>query len=767
VYGSLESLSLRYRALDALLKGLLPNENLQDVDSLLKIGKSRGIPMPEPDFQATNPEIFQNGPIPQTPPTPAPDSVRELHRTSNSQSPLRPTPKKIRDEKLVAAPHGVGHYVGPSSSLGFAAVVRKMVARTSSNPKFMLSRRQQKTSQAGFVRPSSIKGLEPPEHISPSPVDATPPPPHPQDGGVYLRLLDAEELQDQADTTFILPDRATADTLIQGFFDHVHSNYPLFHRTIFHLQYEAMLTSNKHPDESDPGWICTLCLIFVFGAQALEPFGKQAAAIQRRYLRIARSYVDHLVSTTSDLNIQALMLLQLYYHNAGERNASWMLLGCASRMAIALGMHREGANVGFDSLEQNIRKQIWWTVYVFEKNLCIILGRPSAIEDSEITITYPEEAIESSIGLPGLTAVTASLTRLAFRAKQQIYNPSDVRSPSDGDALTSLAKVLLQDFKVWYDSLPAHLRVGRNAVHVQQRRAVLLLDILYHHARALVTRPFLISRVNKQIDMVEQKDASQAHPNSMSDDAVRLADQCVADAHAVVAQGSHLYKEGLLNGMGWLDVYYIYQSCFIISLNFIPQLADIPESPENQARKAAVDEILTALATLPLAPTFRTLIQVGSQFASLVGAMRDPYSHLSRAFKPSITSNPIVGPATSTSQAYTAPSIAGANTETYHSQPPAQTTLGANVNRQDWMNATQIPWDFLGRTEYGQSQGFSREWYAVQSGTYDDMMFPTVVGGTFGQGYGQPFQYDGSTSGYGTGDEWVGTGTGASEGGFV
>jgi hypothetical protein len=673
----------------------------------------------------------------------------------------------------VHVPHGVGHYVGPSSSLGFAAIVRKMVARISPNPKFMLSRRQSKTMQANFVNSNGSKAMEVRDQHSPNPVDSTAAQ-CPQDGGLYMRILDAQEKDDQNEIVFTLPDRAMGDALIDAFFDHVHSNYPLFHRTMFHLRYESMWNTQTHPNESDPGWICVLCLIFVFGAQALDPYGKQAGATQKRYLKIARCYVDHLVSTTSLQNIQALMLLQLYYHNVGERNASWMLLGCASRMAIALGMHREGANVGFDSLEQNIRKQIWWTVYVFERNLCVILGRPSAIEEAEITITFPEEAIESSIGLPGLTAVTVSLTRLAFRAKQEIYNPSELRSPSDSaETVTSSARNLLHDLKVWYDSLPAHLRVTRNAVHIQQARAVLLLDIMYHHTRSLVTRPFLISRVNKQIDMVEQQNNSGPPQPTMSDEAVRLADQCVNDAHAVVVLGLRLLKEGIFNGTSWLDVYYLYQSCFVVCVNFIPQLADIPEPTEDTARKASVDEIYIAMRSRPLAATFRTFTQVGSQFASLVGALRNVpadamsnsnifselnFAQPSSASKNPLNALPITAPAFPVGQRHTT------HMETYHSQPPAQTSLGTSTNQQDWMNATQIPWDFLGRTTYGQAHGFSQEWYAVQAGTYDDMMFPTVVGGTFGQ---NPFQNEWGSNGFRMGDEWANGQVGVSKSGYI
>lgn len=37
---------MRYRALDALVKGLLPGEDVENVESLMKLGSDRGIGMP-------------------------------------------------------------------------------------------------------------------------------------------------------------------------------------------------------------------------------------------------------------------------------------------------------------------------------------------------------------------------------------------------------------------------------------------------------------------------------------------------------------------------------------------------------------------------------------------------------------------------------------------------------------------------------------------------------------------------------------------------
>lgn len=60
VYGSVETLSLRYRALDALVKGLFPTENVHDTETLFRIAAARNIPMPASD-DFTPADIFSGG----------------------------------------------------------------------------------------------------------------------------------------------------------------------------------------------------------------------------------------------------------------------------------------------------------------------------------------------------------------------------------------------------------------------------------------------------------------------------------------------------------------------------------------------------------------------------------------------------------------------------------------------------------------------------------------------------------------------------------
>jgi hypothetical protein len=59
VYGSVETLSLRYRALESLVKGLFPDENVQDTETLFKIATASNIAMPASD-DYTPADIFSN-----------------------------------------------------------------------------------------------------------------------------------------------------------------------------------------------------------------------------------------------------------------------------------------------------------------------------------------------------------------------------------------------------------------------------------------------------------------------------------------------------------------------------------------------------------------------------------------------------------------------------------------------------------------------------------------------------------------------------------
>ena len=55
-----------------------------------------------------------------------------------------------------------------------------------------------------------------------------------------------------------------------------------------------------------------------------------------------------------------------------------------------MGMHRDSSNLQFEPIECNVRRQVWWSIYIFEKILCGILGRPTGIDDREVAMKVPD-----------------------------------------------------------------------------------------------------------------------------------------------------------------------------------------------------------------------------------------------------------------------------------------------------------------------------------------------------------------------------------------
>lgn len=383
VYGSVESLSLRFRALECLVKGLFPGEDVSDTDTLFKIAASRQIEMPGND-DYTRAEIFsqssnqQSYPTPQAAetvvpgenpapaPTPPPTHPTASGTTVSGTNPfLDSAPPPQPTEKLIPMLHGVPHYFGPSSSFKLAITIRTMVARCNALPEARSILRHSSYWQPDIPNSAAARATQislRPSESQPSDedlatIDSRNPSPN---DDVHLskrirtsieqiaqekpRALKAETVAD------FLPPKSVADALVAAYFDSVHNLMPLFHRSMFQFRYEQSWTRNRDvpKDNEEIGWLCCLALVIVFGAQALEDHDpERARKLQKQYLGFVRGKFRECSNTTSLVNVQALMLLQFFDHNGGKRSSSFVLIGTIARMVcdfFIYSHHIEGAS---------------------------------------------------------------------------------------------------------------------------------------------------------------------------------------------------------------------------------------------------------------------------------------------------------------------------------------------------------------------------------------------------------------------------------------
>jgi len=646
IYGSVETLSLRFRVLDALVKGLYPQQDTSDISTLYSIAKTHNIVLPAFDEQALAEEVLRHPSHSGSPPD-APVTI-SIANDANEIRTLPDSPREpVVEEKLVPLPRGPSHYIGPSSSFGFVLAVRNMVAEFNAATKATQPDDERAKLSADFAGSNWSKALEP-IHKDESEESC-----EEQAGQTVINRADAERVLNKvtprpsllhstsADATAseqfrkatllsLFPAKEVSDTLIKTYFDKVHPNYLLFHQETFEIRYNDMWL---HPGvllrNVEPGWACCLCMMMAFGAQALEDHDRvKAGQIQRHYLEFVQGKMHQLISATTLINVQALLLLQLYQHNCTERNSAFMLLGCASRMAMALGMHRGGTSGGFDDLEREVRKRVWWTLYTFEQNQCAILGRPCVIDDTEVNVSYPNELVlDGNFCVPiGYVEHLVRLTKLMSEVRRKIYAATSSTHQLES-AKTDAAIQFLMDLDTWHNSLPAHLQLEYPSHPPNHHRAVILLHVQFRHTQALVTRPFLLRKVSVQL---ARRLGKHVRSRDLDREDLDLSQSCGTFSRNGAALLHELLTTGLFDGVAWIDAYYVYHAVFILALDFLARPYDDVETSEDAARKKAVRDLTNAIQNVKLCPTFKVLTQVSLQLSKIVGIL-DTTPGLSKA----------------------------------------------------------------------------------------------------------------------------------------
>jgi len=629
-----ESLSLRYRILDTLVKGLFPQHDTNSIESLQEIAESNNISLADINAPNGNEDIFNNNARPSES---SPDASTVTPTTPTKDIDFVKDQKSAKQdgERLVPTPAGqTAHYIGPSSSFGFSLAVRNLTALFNKATGARQTTEQAKL-QSDFANSKWSKALEPKatdeRRTAPNPEDLLP-------GSLtdskdrlenHSNELEYSAIREQQrkPLSVFLPKRRLADTLIQAFFDRVHPNYLIFHLPTFQSQYDRMWeTSHVALGEFDPAIVCSIFMMLVFGMQILEnPADPQFERSRDDLIDMVQSRVYQLLSTSNVENIQALLLLQLYIHNNSERNTAFMLLGCASRMAMALGMHRDALNANFTLNERELRRRVWWTLYLFEQNACTILGRPAVLDEVDINVSFPNEKILDDCQCVPLNYVeyTAHLTRIISTVRRKIYCDPAQRSES---VKTSLAIQLMFELDSWYRSLPPRLRLEDAAnMSPKHLRAVYLLHIQYYNAQALLTRPFKLRKVTVQIAKTL---GQHVRSQDLDDDEMKLSDAASAGCCKGVMLLYEMLSGGIFDGLTWVDGYYLYHQVYILAFDYLGR--QVNDTPADTERKKAVRNVMGALHNIRLCPSFSVLTQVAFQMAQIVGIF-DPEPAINNA----------------------------------------------------------------------------------------------------------------------------------------
>ena len=653
----------RYAILDAIVRKLYPHANIDTSAGLAIVAKEAGI-IPSKARKRDLQE--ENG-----------------HEKAGKRELDVLGPLEIPEGWLVPAPRGGYHYVGPSSLVYFARCARQLVAKSKihKHPNFDDAGLRRYLQAAAFTTYKTSHTIEANLQDHPATFAAgTEQSPsaavlgetersRPSPGGDGFRQIR-------------LPGRQTADRLISAFFDRVHPNIPILHRGAFHVLYEQAFRHDINL-ALEPGKACTLYMVLTLGAQALEGSLTSARATQQQYLAIViREGLGRLVLTSTLANVQALILLALYQHNAGERNTAYILIGQAIRAAVSSGLHKDGDNHQFDDpFERNSRRTVWWYLHLFEQIVSLALGRPSFTDAIHVNTTLPDTSFEVSIGLPlGYLEAYVSLSQFIVQIKQavgiiSVHYEDAAKLVEHYDLVLKLHTNLIG----WKKSLPAGLSLGQAFASPEHRRLIILLQVWADYLESVLCRPYLLCRVNQDLQ-----------DGSRTAEIDEIAEYAVSAAHASVTKLLLLSDHGTLEGSVWLDFYAAQHAIMILSLQFLGQ----PGSTEWEESREPVARLIAVSQKMRLAPTYRITMNVALQLSCISGIGPDV---------PVSLDAPTAG--TPDRAETTQLALGNPTVQLFGPMPPtvhqaSEQAIFSDLYNLDYNDDSTNPWDFFGVAGY-------------------------------------------------------------------
>lgn len=217
-----------------------------------------------------------------------------------------------------------------------------------------------------------------------------------------------------------------------------------------------------------------------------------------------------------------LMLLSSTYLARGDVSKSWKYCGLAIRMMFDLGLHLDCARPGLTAADMEIRRRVFWGMFIYDKLQSLYLGRPVAIQlcDSFVSCNFMDNLEENE---PWSPYVDPSDPRQPMRA----VAPTPLHSVTCFQQFCELAKLmtkivtrfyvagvrikgaeakLLQldhDLGQWKSNLPKFL-VFEPFLNAEGRAShmvapnIVLINSTYHALCILLHRPFISeSRLRK------------------------------------------------------------------------------------------------------------------------------------------------------------------------------------------------------------------------------------------------------------------------------
>ncbi|KAK6703255.1 hypothetical protein SNK04_013150 [Fusarium graminearum] len=240
------------------------------------------------------------------------------------------------------------------------------------------------------------------------------------------------------------PPKSTTLQLAATYFEHSNFFSPILYQESFHEIITVLYHDLPNVDQGKPAQKFQLCMVLAIAIRLLNRIDSAVpTTASDSFFASAIGILTERPQATWKGNLQHLqnlLLIVQYTIFASNLSAAWHFVGLATRLAIDLDLLNEtrlssgnSEEVILDA-ETNKRRRVFWSTYILETNLCVVLNRPRSIPDEAVFTPLP------STSGPESCSPLANHCIQFRQLEYEIYHTLNYKPPANGAFF---------DYKVW------------------------------------------------------------------------------------------------------------------------------------------------------------------------------------------------------------------------------------------------------------------------------------------------------------------------------
>ncbi|CAG8900766.1 unnamed protein product [Penicillium egyptiacum] len=276
---------------------------------------------------------------------------------------------------------------------------------------------------------------------------------------------------------------------------------------------------------------CQILLVISFGLMySVNQWIGEEGPPGFKYFKHALRFLPDIHEEGSILFVEVLCYVAYYMQNLNRRDAAFLYIGLALRMAISLGLHQEVSDPSISESVRNRRRRAWWSVYSLDRLLSVKSGNPITIHDGDIGITWPTDVGGSTFdGWPStvLTHYT-QLSRILGRIGEEIYR----KKPGSGSNLVASVQSITNDLSAWLRQVPDRLRVDFATLDTHINRESVSINLHFYSCVNMTARPLVFYVIQRRLDAEALGSTTEDWKEGLAPNTVAVIDSCITAARA-------------------------------------------------------------------------------------------------------------------------------------------------------------------------------------------------------------------------------------------